>query len=167
MPNRSIPPPLLWLLDEGFLGYLGTSSRRGIPSVSPVIFVHDRGSLFIITSKVARKYRNMKENRQVAFLIDVRDPSDIHNNRAILIYGKAKIYQVPHILRELPRMRRIRALFKSKYPKFTQKYEREEHHLPRAWRTTLFFSRMLIRIDIERFAYIREAKAIPIPESLR
>jgi uncharacterized pyridoxamine 5'-phosphate oxidase family protein len=157
------PPEVLWLLNEAMYAYVGTSSKDGQPHVSPVIFVFDGKSLYFLISKVSRKLKNFRQNNRVALLIDVRDPADIVNNRAILIKGTTKIFSLIDAILRLPRLANLRKLFVWKYPAYVKRYAEENQNLPLAWRTTLFVSRLLVRVDMEEFAYWRRARRVHVP----
>jgi len=157
------PPEVLWLLNEAMYAYVGTSTKEGQPHVSPVIFVFDGKALYFLISRVSKKYKNLRQNDRVALLIDVRDPADIVNNRAILIKGTTKIFSLIDAILRLPRLANLRKLFGWKYPAYLKRYAEESHKLPLAWRTTLFVSRLLVRIDMEEFAYWRRARRVHVP----
>ncbi len=96
-------------------------------------------------------------------MIDVRDPADVQNNRAILIEGKAKIFGLIDAISNLPKLVKLRSLFYGKYPHYMRKYVEERDRLPPAWRTSIFLSRLIVRIDMEKFAYWRRAHRIYLP----
>ena len=152
------PAEVNWLLEEGYFGYLGTSDSSGAPQVTPIIFVRDGNSVFLTISKVAKKLSNIRENPRVAFLVDIRDPGDLANNRAVLIEGEAKIYGISDLLKNLTRALRVRTKLMRKYPKYAAFYAAKGSLLPRPWRATLFISRLLVEVKIQRFSYMREAK---------
>lgn len=157
------PPEVLWLLNEAMYAYVGTSGRDGQPHISPVIFVFDGRSIYFLISKVSKKFQNFRQNNRVALLVDVRDPADIVNNRAILIKGTTKIFSPIDAMLRLPSLANLRKLFVWKYPAYLKKYAEENQNLPLAWRTTLFVSRLLVRIDMEEFAYWRRARRVYVP----
>lgn len=162
----SIPrfaPEILTLLQNGKFAYVGTSDRKGQPHVTPVIFVFDGKKPYFVTSKIAKKIRNLRENPRVAFLVDVRDPSRLLSNRAVLIMGKARIFFFAGAIIGLVTMLRVRRLFHRKYPQYMKRYRDEEIRLPQAWKTTMFASRMLVRVDVERLVYWQEAHPISLP----
>jgi len=159
------PAEVRWLLEEGYFGYLGTADSRGNPQVTPVIFVQEGNSLFLTISRVAEKLKNLRQNERVAFLIDIRDPSDLANNRAVLIEGRAKIYGIFDVLSNLRRALRVRGLLLKKYPKYAAFYAAKRSLLPKPWRTTLFISRLLVEVEIGRFSYMRETKPLALERS--
>lgn len=148
-------------MEEGFFGYVGTAGRDRLPHVTPVIFVYDGRNVFFVTSKAAKKLRNIRQNSKIAFLVDIRDPSNLYNNRAVLILGRAKVYGLLDVGLSYRRMSRIKTLFYHKYPQYMRMYETKKGELPTAWRTTLFVSRILVRVHAERIVYWREARPIP------
>ncbi|HKZ94169.1 MAG TPA: pyridoxamine 5'-phosphate oxidase family protein [Candidatus Bathyarchaeia archaeon] len=157
------PQEIIWLLNEGKFGYVGTSDQQMTPHLTPVIFVFDGRRAFFVVSKISKKLRNMKENAKIAFLVDMRDPNNLYNNRAVLLMGRAKVYKVSDAILRFSSLLRIRRLFRLKYPEYVGKYEAEQEHLPLAWRTTVFVSRMLVEIQVERMLYWREAQPIGLP----
>lgn len=157
------PPEVLWLLEECMYAYIGTSDLERKPHITPVIFVFDGKNLYVVTSKISKKVKNIRQNNQVSLLIDFRDPIDIMNNQAVLIKGKGKILRIHDVIFKLPTLIKIRQLFYKKYPNYIKKYAQEQEKLPLAWRTTLFVSRLLIRIQVEEFAYWRRASRVHIP----
>lgn len=157
------PVEVLWLLNEGLYAYMGTASKDGQPHVSPVIFVFDGKAVYALISKVSAKLKNLRENDRIALLIDVRDPADFLNNRAILVKGRVKIFSLIDAVASLPRLIKLREMFHRKYPQYMRHYAEKGHKLPLAWRTTLFISRLLIRIDAEEFQYWRRVSAIYVP----
>lgn len=157
------PPEVSLLLDEGMYAYIGTSNKNGTPHVTPVIFVFDGKAPYVVTSKLAKKVKNLRENGRVALLVDVRDPADLENNRAILIKGKAKIFGLIDVIFHFLKLIKVRRLFYQKYPHYIKRYAEERDRLPQAWRTTIFLSRVLIRIDMEEYAYWRRASRVYLP----
>jgi len=157
------PKEIIWLLNEGKFGYVGTSDREMTPHLTPVIFVFDGHRIFFAVSKISKKLRNMRENPKIAFLVDIRDPNNLYNNRAVLFMGRAKIYGLLDAVLNFFRLLKIRRIFHEKYPEYVYKYKTEAERLPLAWRTTLFISRMLVRIDVEQMVYWREARPIRLP----
>jgi nitroimidazol reductase NimA-like FMN-containing flavoprotein (pyridoxamine 5'-phosphate oxidase superfamily) len=158
--DLDFPAEVNWLLEEGYFGYLGTSDGQGNPHVTPVIFVREGSSIFLTLSRVAKKTSNVRQNNSVAFLIDIRDPRDLANNRAVLLKGRAKIYGILDALANLRRLLRVRRLLLRKYPKYASFYAEKGSTLPRPWRATPFLSRLLVEVKIHRFSYMREAKPV-------
>lgn len=157
------PQEVIWLLNEGSFGYIGTSDGGMKPHLTPVIFVFDGPKIFFVVSKISKKLSNMRENNKIAFLVDVRDPNNLYNNRAVMFLGRAKVYGIMNAALEIYRLLRVRGKFYKKYPKYVHRYKTEEEKLPLAWRTTLFVSRMLVRVDVEKMVYWREARPIRLP----
>jgi hypothetical protein len=163
--DPDFPAEVNWLLEEGYFGYLGTSDAQGNPQVTPVIFVREGNSVFLTISKVSKKVANIRQNRRVAFLIDIRDPSNLANNRAVLIEGRAKIYGILDVLMNLRRALRVRGLLLRKYPKYAMFYAAKGSTLPRPWRATPFLSRLLVEVKIHRYSYMREAKPVVLGDA--
>lgn len=161
--ERVLPSEVTELLDEGFIGYLGTSGWDRIPHVTPVIFVYDGESIFFTTSKLAKKLRNIQENSRVAFLVDVRDPSDLYKNRAVMIYGRAKIIHL-FAHRAHPHLIRVLTLFLKKYPEYTKAYAKTQYKIPKVWKPIPFIRRLIVQIAIERFVYMRETQVVKVTQ---
>jgi len=53
------PKEIIWLLNEGRFGYVGTSDKDMTPHLTPVIFVFDGHRIFFVLSKISKKLRNM------------------------------------------------------------------------------------------------------------
>jgi len=157
------PQEVIWLLNEGGFGYIGTSDGGMKSHITPVIFVFDGPNIFFVVSKISKKLSNIRENNKIAFLVDVRDPNNLYNNRAVMFLGRAKVYSIMNATLEIYRLLKVRGKFYKKYPKYVHRYKTEEEKLPLAWRTTLFVSRMLVRLDVEKMVYWREARPIRLP----
>jgi nitroimidazol reductase NimA-like FMN-containing flavoprotein (pyridoxamine 5'-phosphate oxidase superfamily) len=157
------PQEIIWLLTEGKFGYVGTSDKKMTPHLTPVIFVFDGHRIFFVVSKISKKLRNIRENEKIAFLVDVRDQNNLYNNRAVLFMGKAKVYGLFDAALNIVRLLKVRSIFYKKYPEYVYKYKTEEESLPLAWRTTLFVSRMLVEIEVEKMVYWRQARPIRLP----
>ncbi len=158
-----LPGEVLWLLKEGKVGYVGTSDKNMQPHLTPVIFVYSGNSLFFVTSKISKKLKNIKENSRVSFLMDLRDENNLYNNRAILFTGKAKVYNPFTAFLDLYNLLKARRVFFEKYPEYMHAYKKEGQNLPLAWRTTIFISRIPVKVEAEKIVYWREARAIKLP----
>ncbi len=143
MTPQSLPGEISWLIEEGFFGYIGTSNKNVEPHVTPVIFVFDKNYIYFLTSKSAKKLRNMEQNPKIAFLIDIRDPSNLLNNRAVLLLGSVKKISVLGAMFHIRKFLRIRRLFILKYPKYVKTYTSDTGKIPRNWRVTPFLHRVL------------------------
>jgi len=153
---QSLPGKISWLLEEGFFGYIGTSDRNAEPHVTPVIFVFDQNHIYFLTSKSAKKLRNMEQNPKIAFLIDIRDPSNLLNNRAVLLLGSVKKISILDAILHIRQLLKIRRLFFLKYPKYVKTYTTDTGKIPRNWRVTPFLHRILLRLTIDKYVYMRE-----------
>ena len=158
-----LPREVLWLLEEGKVGFVGTSDKELQPHLTPVIFVFVGNMLFFITSRISKKLKNIRENSKIAFLIDIRDENNLYNNRAVLLVGKAIEYGYLRAIWEFYNLLRARRAFFKKYPEYMSQYKKENQNLPLAWRTTIFISRIPIRVEAERIVYWREARAVKLP----
>ena len=158
-----LPTEVLWLLEEGKVGFVGTSDKRMQPHLTPVIFVFVGNTLFFIVSIISKKLENIRENNKIAFLIDIRDENNLYNNRAVLFTGKAIVYNLLDAALGLVKLVRVRSAFYKKYPTYMHAYKKEKQNLPLAWRTTLFVSRILVEVEMEKIVYWREARSIKLP----
>ena len=74
----------------------------------------DLKSLIFVTNRNTRKYRNIKENKNISLLIDNRtnQPSDVTKATAITVIGTAR--------EELDNKSRLQAIFLAKHPQLQQ-----------------------------------------------
>ena len=158
-----LPGEVLWLLEEGKIGYVGTSDKTAQPHLTPVIFVFVGNTLFFVISKISKKLKNIKENDKIAFLIDFRDENDLYNNRAVLFTGKAIVYTPLKVILGFFNLIKVRSSFYKKYPEYMNKYKTEGQNLPLAWITALFVSRIIVKVEAEKIVYWREAHMIKLP----
>ncbi len=155
-----LPPDIYNLVTESSFAYVGTS-LKGVPHVTPVVYVFDGQRIFFNTSKEARKLKTMRKNNKVAFLIDKRDMSNIYENKAVLFTGEVKIYGLADIPVRFIRMLQALHLFIKKYPEYTRKYSTSE--LPKAWQLTPIIARILVEVKPVKIIYWRGAKQISVP----
>lgn len=155
-----LPPDIYNLVNESSFAYIGTSFK-GVPHVTPVVYVFDGQEIFFNTSKEAKKLKMMSKNNKVAFLIDKRDMSNIYENKAVLFTGEVKIYGLLDIPLRLAQMLAARKLFLKKYPEYTRKYSVSE--LPKAWQLTPIIARILVEVKPVKIIYWRGAKQISVP----
>jgi uncharacterized protein len=69
---------------------VATVSPSNTPHIVPVSYIFEEGDFYFATDYNTRKYKNLKQNPNVALAIDVY--SSI-NNRAIIIHGKANFIE--------------------------------------------------------------------------
>jgi hypothetical protein len=158
-----LPREVLWLLEEGKIGFVGTSDKKMQPHLTPVIFVFVGNKLYFITSKISKKLKNIRKNNKIAFLIDLRNKNNLYSNRAVLFIGKAVVYNPLRAVWGFYSLLRARRAFFKKYPEYMYQYKKERRNLPLAWRTTIFISRIPVRLEAEKIVYWREARAIKLP----
>lgn len=156
------PPDVESILYRERFAYV-SACYKGEPHTTPVIFVYDGKYLYFAVSFASAKYRLIKKNKQIAVLVDMRDETNIMNNRTLLLRGKGMLLGevTPIGIVKLYLyglwMIRVRSLFARKYPKYT-KYYQEENNLPLAWKNKPFLSRVLVRLAPEQITYWRQAK---------
>ncbi len=155
-----LPPDIYNLVMDSSFAYIG-NAYHGYTHVTPVVYIFDGQRIFFNTSKESKKLKVLRRNKKVAFLIDVRDMSNIYENKAVLFTGVAKIYGIADIPLHFPQMLAARSLFLKKYPDYTRKYATSE--LPKAWQLTPIIARILIEIKPVRIIYWRGAKQISVP----
>ncbi len=155
-----LPPDIYNLVNESSFAYIG-ASFKGVPHVTPVVYVFDGQEIFFNTSKESKKLKIMQKNNKVAFLIDKRDMSHIYENKAVLFTGEVKIYGILDIPLRLTKMIATRNLFLKKYPEYTRKYATSE--LPKAWQLTPIIARILVEVKPAKIIYWRGAKQISVP----
>ncbi len=155
-----LPPDIYNLVMGSSFAYVG-NAYHGTTHVTPVVYIFDGQRIFFNTSKESKKLKILKKNKKVAFLIDMRDMSNIYENKAVLFTGEAKIYGITDIPFRFFQMLAARSLFLKKYPDYTRKYAASE--LPKAWQLTPIIARILIEIKPVRIIYWRGAKQISVP----
>jgi hypothetical protein len=155
-----LPPDIYNLVKESSFAYIG-NAFNGETHVTPVVYIFDGQRIFFNTSKESKKLKMLRKNRKVAFLIDMRDMSNIYQNKAVLFIGEAKIYGLWDIPLRFIQMLGARSLFLKKYPEYTKKYSTSE--LPKAWQLTPIIARILVEIKPVRIIYWRGAKQISVP----
>jgi uncharacterized protein len=69
---------------------VATVSPDNIPHVTPVCYIFLENSFFFATDYNTRKYKNLKQNKTVALVVDIYDSP---NNKAVAIRGTAKFIE--------------------------------------------------------------------------
>ncbi|HEX9317404.1 MAG TPA: pyridoxamine 5'-phosphate oxidase family protein [Nitrososphaeraceae archaeon] len=69
---------------------VATVSPNNTPHIAPVSYIFEEGDFYFATDYITRKYKNLKQNPNVALAVDVY--SSI-SNRAIIIHGKANFIE--------------------------------------------------------------------------
>lgn len=69
---------------------IATVSPDNIPHVTPVCYIFLENSFYFATDYVTRKYKNLKQNKNVALVVDIYDSL---NNKAVAIRGTAKFIE--------------------------------------------------------------------------
>jgi nitroimidazol reductase NimA-like FMN-containing flavoprotein (pyridoxamine 5'-phosphate oxidase superfamily) len=77
-------------LDNNEVCRVATVSPDNIPHVVPVSYIFIDSLFFFATDYNTRKYRNLKENKNVALVIDIYDST---NNRAVAIQGTGEFIE--------------------------------------------------------------------------
>ncbi|MDQ5868728.1 MAG: pyridoxamine 5'-phosphate oxidase family protein [Thermoproteota archaeon] len=77
-------------LDTNEVCRVATVSPDNIPHVIPVSYIFIDSLFFFATDYNTRKYRNLKENKNVALVIDIYDST---NNRAVAIQGTGEFIE--------------------------------------------------------------------------
>jgi len=77
-------------LDNNEVCRVATVSPDNIPHVIPVSYIFIDSLFFFATDYNTRKYRNLKENKNVALVIDIYDST---NNRAVAIQGTGEFIE--------------------------------------------------------------------------
>lgn len=158
-----LPPDIYDLVYNSKFSYLGSSDLNKSPHVTPMSFAFNGVNLFVMSSVVSKKIKNLNENKKVAFLIDERDPGNVLNNKAVLFTGTVRIYNPLDILIHPLKLYEARMLFRAKYPEYIRKYAKEKRKLPKAWQLIPMISRILVEIEPEKIVYWRKAEPISLP----
>ncbi len=156
------PPDVEDILLRERFAYVAAYNKSTLHT-TPVIFVYDGKYIYFAISVKSAKYRLIKKNNRIAVLVDMRDAKNAMNNRSILMRGKGLVLgQVsPFGLIRLFLyglwMLRVRSLFWKKYPMYMRYYKEEADSIPLAWQDKPFVSRVLVRLQVEKATYWREA----------
>jgi uncharacterized protein len=67
---------------------LATASKEGRPHVVPVIYAMDGQDIIIAVDYATRKLKNLRENREVALVVD-----DYNPNRGVMVEGRCEILE--------------------------------------------------------------------------
>ena len=112
MTNPSSWDIVLQLLKDQPLGVLGTNHQKH-PYTSLVAFAADEDArcLYFATTRATRKYNNLSEDQQVAFLIDNRSSQKMILYEAVAVSAYGQAVEVPAKDRE-----EALALYLAKHP---------------------------------------------------
>ncbi len=156
-----LPPDIAELLEKAKFAYVGHEGDL-FPHITPVVQVFDGRNVYFVTSKASKKFKFIKRNNRIAVLIDERDPKDFFGNKAVLIVGKAKYYDLHNFLPNIFKLIKVRNLFMQKYKQYISAYSKRKEELPVAWRLTPMLKRIPIEIQPERVIYWRGVRRIKI-----
>ena len=156
-----LPPDITELLEKSKFAYVGHEGRD-FPHITPVVQVFDGRNVYFVTSKASKKFKLLKKNNRIAVLIDERDPKDFFGNKAVLIVGRARYYDLHNFLLNIWKLTKLRNLFKEKYSQYISTYGRRREELPEAWRLTPILKRIPVEVEPERVIYWRGARRIRI-----
>ena len=156
-----LPPDITELLEKAKFAYVGHEGED-FPHITPVVHVFDGRNVYFVTSKASKKFRLLKKNNRIAVLIDERDPRDFFGNKAVLIVGRARYYELHNFLPNILKLTKVRNLFMEKYSHYISTYGRRREELPEAWRLTPILKRIPVEVEPERVVYWRGARRIRI-----
>ena len=75
-------------LNDHELCRFATASKDGAPHVVPVIYTLDGDDVVIAIDYKTKKWKNLRENRRVAFVVDEYSP-----NRGLMVEGEAETFE--------------------------------------------------------------------------
>lgn len=166
--TKAIPLKIIKLLRSSRFAYIGTTSMRYIPHVTPVLFIFDGRRIFLSTSVKSKKVQHLRKQKAIAVCIEKRQKEDLTKSQGVLIQGRARLYGhnlltgVIFIFIYSLRMLIVRRLFSQKYPHYLIEYQKQDRFLPSAWKIKLnpqyFISRTLIEVIPEKFIYWKGTK---------
>ncbi len=158
---KTLPRNIDSLLSRADTGLLGLyDPEKKTPHLTPVAFTHDPFNIYIVTSVVSEKVKIIKKNPRVCFLADVKDRKGILRQEAVLIKGDAKVLDFLESVRIGFRMLKVRRMFRDKYPRYVEMYQREEERVPLAWQLKPFVSRLVVSVSIDSLTYWDKARKI-------
>jgi uncharacterized protein len=82
------------------------TSSNNIPHIVPVAYIFDKGMFYFATDYETVKFKNLKENRKIAIVVDVYDSP---NNKAVVVQGVAEIIERGE------EFKRIYAIFRERF----------------------------------------------------
>jgi len=83
-----LDPRQLKFLREHEVCRLATASKDAKPHVVPVIYALDGEDIIVAIDYGTKKLRNLKENRNVALVVD-----EYHPNKAVMVEGECEILE--------------------------------------------------------------------------
>lgn len=144
-----VPPEATEVLQEGTVCYLAAAGADG-PHLTPVVFVHHAGRIWVTTSRRSRKARIWARRPETAGLVRAGE-------RAVAFRGSVTRYDVldpttwPDALAGAPAMAQAWVRFSVKNLRFVAGYARDAHRVPLAW---LPPGRILAAVDPEAGALL-------------
>ena len=69
---------------------VATVTPNNTPHITPVSYIFEKGRLYFATDYHTRKYKNLRENPNIAIVVDVYSSMD---NTAVIIYGKVSFIE--------------------------------------------------------------------------
>ncbi|HZI71154.1 MAG TPA: pyridoxamine 5'-phosphate oxidase family protein [Nitrososphaeraceae archaeon] len=84
------------------------TSYNDIPHIVPVAYIYENNSFFIATDYDTRKYKNLRDNKNIALAVDIYNSSV--ENKAVVIQGTSSFIERGEE-------------FKKLYQKFDKKFE--------------------------------------------
>lgn len=69
---------------------IATVSTKNDPHIAPVSYIFEKGRLYFATDYNTRKYKNLRKNPKIAFVVDVYSSV---NNTAVIIHGKVRFIE--------------------------------------------------------------------------
>jgi uncharacterized protein YhbP (UPF0306 family) len=74
------------------LGVLSTINEKGFPESATVYYIFDKDlNLYFVTREESRKYKNIKHNRHVSFVVSTEKPA-----KTFQLHGTAHQVQLPY-----------------------------------------------------------------------
>lgn len=156
-----LPPDITELLERAKFAYVGHEGED-FPHITPVVQVFDGRNVYFVTSKASKKFKLLKKNNRIAVLIDERDPKDFFGNKAVLIVGRARYYDLHNFIPNILKLTKVRNLFMEKYNQYISRYGERKEELPEAWRLTPILRRIPVEVEPEWVIYWRGARRIRI-----
>ncbi|MFX1255235.1 MAG: pyridoxamine 5'-phosphate oxidase family protein [Promethearchaeota archaeon] len=164
LQSKAMPKAVIDLLSSCRVAYIGTSSARSIPHITPTLFAFDGRRVFFVTSIKSQKIKNLHRYKNVAVYIDYVSPKHPSKNRSILIQGRAYVYghnmitAIFFVMVYGLRMLYVKTLYHRKYPEFVRYYQFKANSLPGPWRLRPILSRTIVEIVPYHFIYWKGTK---------
>lgn len=137
------------VLEEGALCYVAAPDAPG-PHLTPVVFVHDRGRIWLTTSRGSRKARLWRRDPAASGLVRA-GPLAVTFRGRVTVYDALDLEGWPRSLARAPALARAWTMFTFKNLRFFAGYARDARRIPLGWSPP---GRIFLSVDLEETAVV-------------